>query len=56
MSHENNTQKSIEESDYIKDLMGKTIGKKCKDNGDTKERNLDLNDILITYWVQQKSK
>ena len=47
MYHENNTQKSIEETDYIKDLIGKIIGKRCKDNGDTKERSLDLNDILI---------
>jgi superfamily I DNA and/or RNA helicase len=47
MSHENNTQKSIEESDCIKDLMGKIIGKKCKDKADSKERNLELNDILV---------
>ena len=47
MSHENNTQKSIEESDCIKDLMGKIIGKKCKDKAESKERNLELNDILV---------
>ena len=47
MSHENNTQKSIEESDCIKNLMGKIIGKKCKDKADSKERNLELNDILV---------
>ena len=32
MSHENNAQKSNEESDYIKSLLEKIIGKKCKDN------------------------
>ncbi|MDC0417827.1 TM0106 family RecB-like putative nuclease [Candidatus Pelagibacter sp.] len=47
MSHENNTQKSIEESEYIKDLMAKIVGKKCKDNAVSKERNLELKDILV---------
>ena len=47
MSHENNSQKSNEESDYIKELLNKIIGKKCKDNNKSKERALDLNDILI---------
>jgi len=47
MSHENNSQKSNEESDYIKELLNKIIGKKCKDNNKSKERVLDLNDILI---------
>ena len=47
MSHENNAQKSNEESDYIKDLLKKIIGKKCKDNKESKERKIDLNDVLV---------
>ena len=47
MSHENNSQKSIEESDYIKNLINKSIGKKCKDNKDSSERKVSLDDILV---------
>ena len=47
MSHENNAQKSNEESDYIKDLLKRIIGKKCKDNKESKERKIGLEDVLI---------
>ena len=47
MSHENNSQKSIEESDCIKNLINKSIGKKCKDNKDSSERKISLDDILV---------
>ena len=47
MSHENNAQKSNEESDYIKSLLEKIIGKKCKDNKKSKERKILLEDVLV---------
>ena len=47
MFHENNSQKSKEEADYIKDMLSKIVGKKCKDNKDDQERNISLDDILI---------
>ena len=47
MSHKNNSQKSIEETNYIKNLLSKIIGKRCKDNKNTKERKINLEDILV---------
>jgi len=47
MSHENNSQKSNEEANYIKDILSKIIGKKCRDNNGAEERNIGLDDVLV---------
>ena len=54
MSHENNSQKSIEESDCIKNLINKSIGKKCKDNKNPSEKKISLDDILVVAPLMPK--
>ena len=47
MNHLNCSQKSDEEVKEINSMMKAAIGKSCKDSGTTKERKINLEDILI---------
>jgi superfamily I DNA and/or RNA helicase len=47
MSHLNCSQKSDEEVKEINSMMKAAVGKSCKDSGTTKERKINLEDILI---------